>query len=388
MYCGNCGNKIENENVSFCKKCGTKIIKTPKKINKPKKHITVNFTSIARKKSTKVVLVVIVLILIYIFINNLFFSEDATIKSYVKAYANNDYQKIIKLTNIDKNKFMSKKSLTEKYSDKTNKYVKVDILSTNKSKAEHSRTVAYKTLDSEKNIMNLKIKQVGRRYLIFKKYAITSTDLIAKNVTITAPKDYKITIDNVVLDNKYKIKEKSSVITYKVPLLLKKNVKEEITLSNNLTITNIKNVYSNETLTTKNLYNATIDEASNKNIKDKIKNSITLIVNSAILYKDKETIMDKKIFTEKLLSSSTFIDNYMVLKDKYSTKEITSFKIDNIKISSININDNKHLSIKSTISYSYKNNGSKRSGVRSVIFGFDNDLNIDELYISNLYTLF
>ena len=31
MYCGNCGNKIENENVSFCKKCGTKIIKTPKK---------------------------------------------------------------------------------------------------------------------------------------------------------------------------------------------------------------------------------------------------------------------------------------------------------------------------------------------------------------------
>lgn len=388
MYCGNCGNKIENENVSFCKKCGTKIIKTPKKINKPKKHITVNFTSIARKKSTKVVLVVIVLILIYIFINNLFFSEDATIKSYVKAYANNDYQKIIKLTNIDKNKFMSKKSLTEKYSDKTNKYVKVDILSTNRIKAEHSRTVAYKTLDSEKNIMNLKIKQVGRRYLIFKKYAITSTDLIAKNVTITAPKDYKITIDNVVLDNKYKIKEKSSVITYKVPLLLKKNVKEEITLSNNLTITNIKNVYSNETLTTKNLYNATIDEASNKNIKDKIKNSITLIVNSAILNKDKETIMDKKFFTEKLLSSSTFIDNYMVLKDKYSTKEITSFKIDNIKISSININDNKHLSIKSTISYSYKNNGSKRSGVRSVIFGFDNDLNIDELYISNLYTLF
>ena len=97
MYCGNCGNKIENENVSFCKKCGTKIIKTPKKINKPKKHITVNFTSIARKKSTKVVLVVIVLILTYIFINNLFFSEDATIKSYVKAYANNDYQKIIKL---------------------------------------------------------------------------------------------------------------------------------------------------------------------------------------------------------------------------------------------------------------------------------------------------
>ena len=80
MYCGNCGNKIENENVSFCKKCGTKIIKTPKK------HITVNFTSIARKKSIKVVLVVIVLILTYIFINNLFFSEDATIKSYVKAF--------------------------------------------------------------------------------------------------------------------------------------------------------------------------------------------------------------------------------------------------------------------------------------------------------------
>ena len=108
----------------------------------------------------------------------------------------------------------------------------------------------------------------------------------------------------------------------------------------------------------------------------------------AKLNKDKETIMDKNFFTEKLLSSSTFMDNYMVLKDKYSTKEITSFKIDNIKISSININDNKHLSIKSTISYSYKNNGSKRSGVRSVIFGFDNDLNIDELYISNLYTLF
>lgn len=53
MYCGNCGNKIENENVSFCKKCGTKIIKTPKKINKPKNILQLILRVLQEKRVLK-----------------------------------------------------------------------------------------------------------------------------------------------------------------------------------------------------------------------------------------------------------------------------------------------------------------------------------------------
>lgn len=392
MYCGNCGSKI-SENDSFCKTCGSKIVRNGPRINNSnnRKSTLKSFQTFSKTRKAKILLGVIVLVIIYSLFNHFYFSEDAVIKRYVKAYANNDYESILALTDIKRNEFMKADTITEKYDEKTDNYVKIKILSTNKTKKEHTRTVSYQTLDYEKVVMNLKVKSSGRKYLIFKKYIITSTNLEANDVTITVAKDSKLTIDNIEIKDKYKKKEESGLITYEIPSLLKKNVKMEVELENGIKVTNIKNVYSHENLTTEKLYNATLDTNTNKNVVDKIEKSITLVVNNALDNKDESSIKDNTIFLESLTTSSTFIDNYNLLKEKYQNKSIKDFKINTIIIKNINIENDNDLNIKASISYSYKdNNNNERSTTRSVLMTFDyeNNLKIEEFYISNLYTLF
>ena len=248
MYCGNCGNKIENENVSFCKKCGTKIIKTPKKINEPKKHITVNFTSIARKKSIKVVLAVIVLILTYIFINNLFFSEDATIKSYVKAYANNDYQKIIKLTNIDKNKFMSKESLTEKYSDKTNKYVKDSNGNDLEAKTTSTGFYSFDRVPKGQYLVVFEYDTTKYGLTTFEKQGVASTmtsKVINKNLKINNEEKNVATTEIINVDTENIANINIGLINAKTYDLQLDKYITKVTVQNNKTVTN---EYNNQTL--------------------------------------------------------------------------------------------------------------------------------------------
>ena len=269
MYCRNCGNKLNEESI-FCKKCGTKIIR-PENVT-PKQNYKKNIAAILKnKKNRKVVILIstfLIIILLYTLTNYLFFSEDRVIKRFITAYANNDYETILKLSDTNQNEFMSKKTIQEKYGQKQDSYVKIDIISTNQNKGEHTRTVKYRTLDSS-NVMNISIKQAGRKYLIFKKYVITSTDLAAENVTVTISKNSKLLIDNVKITDKYKKKETKNTITYKIPALLKKNVKMEIELNNKIAVTNIKNVYSYENLTTDKLYHASLDSKTNKKIEMK-----------------------------------------------------------------------------------------------------------------------
>ena len=391
MYCRNCGNKLNEESI-FCKKCGTKIIR-PENVT-PKQNYKKNIAAILKnKKNRKVVILIstfLIIILLYTLTNYLFFSEDRVIKRFITAYANNDYETILKLSDTNQNEFMSKKTIQEKYGQKQDSYVKIDIISTNQNKGEHTRTVKYRTLDSS-NVMNISIKQAGRKYLIFKKYVITSTDLAAENVTVTISKNSKLLIDNVKITDKYKKKETKNTITYKIPALLKKNVKMEIELNNKIAVTNIKNVYSYENLTTDKLYHASLDSKTNKKIENEIKSAIEQIVNNSLSNNELEKIEQTSIFSKKLISSAIFTNDYNNLKEKYQTKNIKDFKVDSVKITKLNIENDNDLNMKANISYSYiDSNNKKRNTTRSInlTFDYEDDLKIEEFYLSNLYTLF
>ena len=390
MYCSNCGNKLEESDI-FCSECGQKReVKNLSSKKKERKKLTL---SKRQKKVVIIILIFISLIFVYIGLNNTVFSEDQVIKKYVTAYSKNDYNTIINLSDINRNEFMSKETIIKKYGEQTNEIVYVNILSENKNKKEHTRTVQYYKTTDEKNIINLSIKEDGRKYFLFKNYVITSNNLTAENIEITVPKEVELTVDDVKMNDKYQQNETNKKKVYKINEVLSKNVLLELKLKNDITIISTRNFFDNESITVKNLYNNKLDDKSTEKITKKIEKAVENVVASALEGKDFSNINSYNIYTNDLLKSNAFNNNYTNLKEKYASKKVNNFSIISTNISNIYLDsdDINTIEFNAKITYTYKDESNQeKTSSRNIKIVLDNNANlkVSEFYLSNLYSLF
>lgn len=381
MYCRNCGNKLTEKDF-YCPECGSKI--------KSNKTPLIDFQKLEKKYKKQLLglLLILIVLLSYNFINNHFFSEEAIIKKYVTAYANKDYETVVKLSNITTNKFITKETINNKYGSKENDQVEVTTLTTNKTKKEHTRTVSY-TINNSNNIISLKIKKSGHKFLIFNNYVVTSTDIVANNIKIIVPKDCTLIVDEVKLGKKDQLTTKDNLTTYQINNILKKNVKIVLQLKNNITVTDTKSLFNNEEIDYSKLNYEELDKKSKEQVVANIKGGLNNIIKNALASNDLKNISDSNLYTEELKNSSLFEESYNELKEKYQNKEIKNFEITNINIDNIKLEKTENIMFRVTMKYKYQDKNSKEHETsRSVNISLNYDYLINEFYLSNLSYLF
>ncbi len=380
MYCRNCGRKTEKTDI-FCIECGNRL-------RKDKKIPLVNLKEMPKKykKGLLSLLTILIIILLYIGVNKYAFSEEAVIKRYIKAYVNNDYQTIISLSGLEEVKFANNNIIKEKYQAKKNQKIIIKSITDNVNKGEHTRTVSY-IIDGITKSTNVTIKRNGRKYLLFKDYIITSTDLLAKNVLFIVPKNSQLTVDNIKLDNNFIKENKENLVTYKVSNLLKKNVKISLKLANGLELSDIKSVFNNEEVDYRELnYNFVKNDKSivlEKNLKNAVKKVIEAALND-----EYDKIKDNSLFTSSLFNDPTFIESYNKLKEKYHNS-IKNFDINSLEVKNVKLDNKNNIIISSKIEYSYKNSENKsHQASRLITLSLNDKLLINEIQLISLLYMF
>lgn len=380
MYCRNCGKKAEKSDI-FCTECGNRL-------RKAKKIPLVNLKEMGKKykKALFSLVTILAILLLYIGVNNYVFSEEAVIKRYIRAYANNDYKTIINLSGIEEIKFINNNSIKEKYQNKKNNKIIIKNITENVNKNEHTRTVNY-VINGNTTSTNVTIKRNGRKYLIFKDYVVTSTDLLAENVLFIAPKNSQLTIDNVRLDSKYIKENNENTVTYKISKLLKKNVKISLKLANGLELSDIKSVFNNEEVDYRELNYNLVKNNSSIDLENNLKVSIKKVIDGA-LNDEYDNIKNDSLFTTGLFNDPTFIENYNKLKEKYQNN-IKKFDINSLEIKNIKLDNKNNIIINSKIEYSYENNESKsHKSSRTITLSLNDKLLINEIQLSSLLYMF
>ena len=331
MNCIKCGAKIKNRD-KYCSNCGTKVIR-------------VSFKELfySRRGLLKRTSIFLILIVLYLVVNALYFSEDAVIRRYLVAYANNDYNTIIKLSNISKNEFMSEDVINNKYGNPDINKVDVRILSTSNKSGEHNRTASY-TVNESTKVVNLSIKKDLFGNIIYPKYLITNNDLIAKNIKITIPKYTTLVLDNILVDDKYKVSETDSIITYKIDSVLKKNVLIKLKIDD-VELTDCRSLFNNENIYYTNLVFTDVDSKSSKVIKENINKKIN------------DTVMKK-----------VTVDSFDLISAKLDEESIDT---------------------RINVYYSYNDsNNVKHSKNKIIRIIFDKKLNITDFYLNNISIMF
>lgn len=393
MYCSNCGSKLDSCDV-FCSECGNKRQITMKDMN-GQGHFSIRKSSFSsnEKKFIIIILIFVIMVLVYSLVNKTMFCENEIIKRYVIAYARNDYEEIINLSDINKNEFMSEATIVKKYGKAIDDNVDVEILSTNSNNGEHTRTVQYSKDAGRKNILNLSVKRSGHKFGIFNNYVITSTNLTAEDISIAVPKSVSLKVDGVNMSDKYRSSSDSNNNIYKIKEVLSKNVMLEITLKNDVKITSVRNFFDNESITLNNCYNNSIDVDSKDKVIGKVKNAVSVIVDGAILGKDYSELDLNNVYGNDLLGSSVFSSSYETLKSKIVQSQPKDFKITAIDINNIYLknDDVNKLEFNCKVNYSYKNRSDQlQNSSRNIKMILDNSngLKVDEFYLASLYSLF
>lgn len=353
MFCEECGTKNE-KNAAFCEKCGhkleveekvttTKVVKPKKPMSKKQKTLTIS-----------IIAIVVILIGAYMFVGNMFKPDKVAVK-YFKAYTDKDADTLYSTLNIEESKFVSKelleKSLKNEDKIKVANY-KVEKSENDKDSLNTKVTITYVEEGSskEKTMRVTLTKKKSKKMLLFDDWSVDSSALIAKDYTISVPKDGSVKVDGVSLSDKYKEDSYSSYTdTYKIPSILIGNHEVAVELKSGIKLSGEAKISSGSygSFSSSKLE---LESKTKKSLEKDIKEKISLLYSSAIEDKSFEDISES--FDEDYRDDISY--EYSNIKSGASSyNKLKSMDITDVTIKSYYTDED---SIRLTVSmkYSYK----------------------------------
>ncbi|MFV0249944.1 MAG: hypothetical protein ACK5HP_02780 [Bacilli bacterium] len=349
MKCPKCEWNGTKKDI-YCEKCGKKLVKTSKTLGKKVKE---KISTIPTNKKRKfIILCICIFVIIGILELFAYFNSPKFIATkYFKALIANDTKEIYEYLETSASTFVTENLLTEKIETlgAVSSYSVNNIQQSNNSAIV---TFVYTLENSSREyVATVSLtKSSKNHYLIFDNWTINSGKLV-ENINIKLPKNSKVTIDSISLDNYLSSKYSNDYYdVYVIPTMIKGDYKIQITLESGIVSEDNISIESNTTYT---LGNITLDDNLEESLSSKVINSLNNLYIAAL---------NSKNFSE--ISSEYFYENSNLddLESSYKSlkKHITNSMVDlksinftNADIESVILNNTGKLQIVLTVTYNY-----------------------------------
>ena len=344
MFCEECGTK-NKQGSAFCEKCGHKFEQQP--VQREKKPM-----STKNKIIIGVVVAVVALLTAAYFIIGAMFKPEKVALKYFKAFTSKDADAIYNTLKLEDSKFVSKKLLKEAIENDDE--IELENYSVDEvEKDGQITTVVIKYVEKGETKERTKTirlaKSSEKQWLIFDKWVVDTSDIIAKDVTVSVPKDSTVKINGIKVPGKYEKDSIGSTAYYKIPKIIKGKYKVTAELKNGIELEGEMKVSGNYS----SFYSSSLGlgSSSKKEVTKDVKESIDTIYQSIIAKKEFSEIKDK--FAEDYQSNfeSVYNDTKKTAISEYV--QLKEFKLNDIKIKSVSIYDGK-LSVTFEMNYDYK----------------------------------
>lgn len=303
MKCKNCDKKIKDD-VMFCPECGTKV-----------KDSSIKKIAVKIAEYKKLIFSIIVIFIALICTYNIleyFNSPKYIADKYVKAVLNNDYDKIYEMIDLKNSNIVSKAVLKEKI-DKIDydEYKYVDTI----TKGDYVFVEYVYTKNNKRYTVYVElVKGLNKNLLFFDNYNIISSK-VANDVTITLPKDSKVTLDGIEI-SEYKTNNEEYDV-YKFDAMIAGEYKVKITLPNGSVVEDEIKIESDKNYV---ITNFKIEEELENKLINELNDTLSILYTNAI---------------NNVEYNNTSLN---VLSDEY--KEVKSYlQLDTKKLNSISFND-------------------------------------------------
>ena len=344
MFCEECGTK-NKQGSAFCEKCGHKF--EQQSVQREKKPMS---------KKNKIILgvvigVVALLTAAYFIISAMFKPEKVALK-YFKAFTSKDADAIYNTLKLEDSKFVSKKILKEAIGNDDE--IELENYSVDEvEKDGQITTVVIKYVEKGETKERTKTirlaKSSEKQWLIFDKWVVDTSDIIAKDVKVSVPKDSTLKINGIKVPGKYEKDTIGNTVYYEIPKMIKGKYKVTAELNNGIELEGEMKVSDNYIRF--NSSSLGLAESSKKEVTKDIKESVDTIYQAVIAKKNFSEIKDK--FAEDYQSDfeSLYNDTKKYVMTDYSS--LKEFKLNDIKVKSVSIYDGK-VSVTFEMNYDYK----------------------------------
>lgn len=279
---------------------------------------------------------VIAAVIVFICVGNSLTNYKKTAKAYVKAVEECDWAKAYSLIQIPEGEFLTKDAFVTAHSDATGSAVgNIKVIDSFSSKGRlpgnKAVSVIYTTAtgaDSE----DLLLTVTNKHYMLFfKKYKVSTEDVVVSDCTINVPKGLTLFINDVLVGDQYKSNDSdknSNYDVYKIPYLF--NGTTVLKATSDFTEEYTKEIYPSydEYTTSVSSYDIKYSEDKIGGLKDQAKKDVTEFFDAAQKKSDFSAVSNK--FTDDMQSSAK--STYKGYVDTFSAtyKQISNFKITNV----------------------------------------------------------